>query len=1793
MEENSNKRKKEDEIDMNEVKITQYYKDKEIGIFFETIAYNKGNKIIEELNNYCEIGDWKNSIILMKKLIFHKIFRIFTKEKKIELLDIITKKLIPNIYFYSMQDINIIIEFLANNFMSIPKDYIFDWRQFYSLFYVIDFLDTIIIPKNYIIFYSKIYKYIPEDAITYEDYQIMRKTILDDLANWKQMKAICIFYYFLPEKYLDNDDYLQMKIFNMFKNMKTNFVPSCCLFSKILNHNGKLFFSKDPEKNREYIKDFIDYYFTYLNLYISGNAKVFNFNFVHFIYYEINNKVKFSKSVINILYYLLFNESLKEYSSYVETHLKIILNNNHLYLKERSRDAITKNYIVFLQLFIYKIDKEFNKQIYDKIIERKIRFPKSYKENKYIYDKLLLMLKYFSLNLEKLFLFDNEGACLSQRTLFSLLASAPIDEEYMKQILIYINFENYIKMLQFFKDYSETRMSKFIMKLYSIMPLLLNEYIFSNYQNVRDLIKESIIFLSENVSSANSTIAIDILIIFCYEFFRIKDLSKKNKIYEFLIPIITDATVKIMNNLLRILDLICDKNNIDFNIFIVSMKKFLDKETESQISKTYSNFIQNNEIPQENIEFYFFVLNEEEQNNLFNYIYNSLLFIDKSNNVEINKHFLYQKYDNDFNINISNCSIEIFNENQLKGYRELFSFMNFSKILVNEKMIKKFYELYYALINQKEKKFKKLGYEFFGYAFISLLECNFDEDNMKDINDIPLIEYPNEKNINIALQMYEKIVLPYEKFIEEYLGKNSPNCNIIEKNKDIDKLTLEQILNIYMKLLHKVCLSKCNLILNINFDEVNSEEYAIINNQINLYKKYINLLNNSLNVFCKIFEYNKNNNDKKLFDNHSTNRYLEEILVLKLKASTPLISFKRSFYKSFNDRIYNNHFINNFRDFFKTNRTKIIHIRHFSWIKLLVPKDNFYYSFLNYYLLTYNSVNHPTSFITVCVWDFYSINSQKIKTLYNEMHKIFIDKLENLKNDSLNEQNIMKNIAESYNEFSLFYIILFPYDSLDVIKKIFKIIVLLKNKKFRKLDVFVSLVLNQMKTILKLTKHIDIKNDKIFSKYSKQNEIIGEEMNKIYKIIAENENLKYIKLHSNNIRQFIEIGLNLIFPSEKDINNKKDKIDTNLCQPEIYLVFKLIVDYVLYSIDKKDELYRKVIQIIFNNLIFEKVPVGIRILWIQCLHLLMHEEYSYYQEYEWIVFKSEEEYLQIWNKLKYEKIGKEFIPYPLERIRKRYFKYDEYLNNNQKYDFNIEALLYSMAEVDEYEEDQKLIKKPFKILSSLDEYVSKLVVNRFNQKKGLDFKKAKMFYHMFKLNYIDYNNEFVKNLNFALEPNSKEGKIIKENSAIYEFLLGKYEYMFENNLFTVEDKNNLWEIMNKFTRRIDKIVDERIYAFFNYVFNNYSLGALEFIFEYDFYKYPIDFVADMYFLYHQDLPKLRSETKMFINSKTEELLAKIFLTDENVILDLNYLIFVMKLYYTTNGILQFNYYNFNNDYTDKIYECYMNILEKCDTKHKRNALFNIYTNFFDVLNDNLPLLKSTLQKMGLCIKEFTSPDKSTIADKGNNILKKLELAFQSFTGNIHFPSLCDEIVDILNKENDRNDTNKMVYLQAVNSIYQVQKHLYISKYSSQEIFDSLFKVFSAIKKEELKRNFSSVFLSYFNDLTEEENIKFIEKYEKYIFDNNENNKNRYNYIYILMNQLMRFKIRIPEYLQKFIIKLKIVNTFENDKLKKIIIDLLKKAMSSYRGSYIFMKENISEECKEVLEEMTRDKTYFV
>ena len=1783
---------KKDNYEYDEKDLSNYYQDKEIAKFLSTIYTNNLKRILKELNNYIEGGDWKNCMIFINKIGLHKVFKRAPYELKKEFLDLIINKLLPNIYIYLESEVDELLELLYTT-LKYMANYKIDWKLFYTLFFACNMGKSMSEYKSKLLI--NLHKFYSEDSITLDDYNILKTSFLDDITNERISNALFPFIYFFPKKYIIEDNEIQLTLLKFLKNKQIYFQDACCFFHKIIRKNGKLYFSKDAKENKIYIETFIKYFFKNLSLFMTGNRKIFRnsyFSPIPISSERDKKKVKFEKSVVSIVIELLFNFNFKEYFPIIENEFKLIIDKKHLFLKEKSNDALSKNYISFLQTFIYGIIRLFHDKIYDKTIGKYNLILKDYGKNKQLYDRLLIILKMISVNMEKLFLYDNEGCCIAQRTLFIFLTSVKFDDEYIKQMLININFEAYIKMIEFLKEYSETRMAKYIMKLYTFMPILLSEYVFTKYSKVRELIKDSIHFLADNLSSANASIDIDILIIFCCEFFRVKELNKQNKIYETLIPLVDEATEKIMNNLLRIIDLVCKNNYYDYRMFVYSMKKYLDKEKFQKIASLYANYLENNEFENMHLDYYFKIIDEEGRKNLFNYIYNTLLFVDKSNNVEINKNFIYEKIDKDFNIDISKCSIEIFSEKQLLHFQRIFMFFDYSKILSNDKNVKKFYELFYALINQKDKKFKNLAIEFFGYVINSLIECKVNEDNI-------LIEYPREYHIKVAIQMYEKVIIPYEKVIADYM-KNNPKNSEDKKNlqsekenksKTFDKQALEELIETYVRLLHKVNIARCNIFLNLNYEQENIEEYKIIQNQMKIYQKYKSLLKNSLKIITELYDYNGGTSGNYLFSYHKTNLYFDEILAIKIKENSQKIEARKIMYGKLNGIIYKN-WLNDFIKLYDINKANIIKITSFEFVKLITPKEESYYTCLKLYLLCFYSVAHPQSIISSGSTDFYSVNKERMKILYNEIYNVFIDKLESLKNDSLVEQNIMKNIANTYYEFSSFYISLYVYDSLNVIEKLSKMMAILKSKKYEKIDAFIYLIMQQISSFLYSCYNKDHQKDRRYNLYLKKNDIVEKIINDIFSLLKKNENRnKYIKLHQDNIETFAKNTLNFLIQADNN-NDKSDVKYRSISYAEKILISELLISYVITAIDKKSELYKREVKYILDKIKNGKSPVSSRILWVKLLSNLISTEYASYETFEWTLFKSGEEYMKLFNKLKYEKDGKLLIPSPCERICRRKFYFDEYLNSNANYNLNVNDLLIGMGEIDEYEEDQKLVKKSNLRIFTLDEVVYKKVSNKYDEKKGLDFDKAKMFYYLFVLKYIDINSDFVKKINCLTELTNKSGKKIKSVCVVYEFVLGKYEYMLENNLFGEKERTELWSILTKFTRRIDKREDEKVYAFFNYMFKNYGLRDLEFIFDVDYYKYPLDFVADMSFLYSRNLFRLLTETKMFKKEKMEELLYKILSTQENIILDQNYLTYVLKIYFSTNGMLKYNYPEFKDDYTDELLKFYMEILKKSDTKYRRYGLFLIYNHYFNILNNDLNITKESLQKIALCSNEFKG-DKNQ-SDK--KIKDNIENDFTFFNQSIDLPALCDIVVDILIKENDSNDTNKTIYLLAINNTYKGQKFFNLSKYSNKEIFECLFKVFVNIKSKELKKNYSGIFLSYFMDLTEEENKKFIETYEKYIFENvkkEDEDKNKYNYVRILMIQLLRFKIRLPDYIQEFIIKLKVVDKIENNELKKIVKDALKFAMEYYKGSYIYMKKNISEECKNVLEELTKGKSYFI
>ena len=231
------KGKNKDEKDF--VSIKDYYKDKEISKFLNNIVDINIKKILSQLNNYIECGDWKSCMILNNKLIAFRIFKYASEEYKKQLLDILIKKMLPNFYLYLEADIDEIFELIYYTLKYIT-DYKIDWKFFYALLYATNSYKLMTDYKFKL--FINLHHYYSEDSITLEDYKILARTFFDDLSNLRYSNAFCNFIYFFPKKYIIEDDELQLRLLYFMQNRKINFMDSCCMFHKILRKNGKLFF---------------------------------------------------------------------------------------------------------------------------------------------------------------------------------------------------------------------------------------------------------------------------------------------------------------------------------------------------------------------------------------------------------------------------------------------------------------------------------------------------------------------------------------------------------------------------------------------------------------------------------------------------------------------------------------------------------------------------------------------------------------------------------------------------------------------------------------------------------------------------------------------------------------------------------------------------------------------------------------------------------------------------------------------------------------------------------------------------------------------------------------------------------------------------------------------------------------------------------------------------------------------------------------------------------------------------------------------------------------------------------------------------------------------------------------------------------------------------------------------------------------------------------------------------------------------------------------------------------------
>ena len=211
---------KKDNYEYDEKDLSNYYQDKEIAKFLSTIYTNNLKRILKELNNYIESGDWKNCMIFINKIGLHKVFKRAPYELKKEFLDLIINKLLPNIYIYLESEVDELLELLYTT-LKYMANYKIDWKLFYTLFFACNMGKSMSEYKSKLLI--NLHKFYSEDSITLDDYNILKTSFLDDITNERISNALFPFIYFFPKKYIIEDNEIQLTLLKLLKNKQIYF----------------------------------------------------------------------------------------------------------------------------------------------------------------------------------------------------------------------------------------------------------------------------------------------------------------------------------------------------------------------------------------------------------------------------------------------------------------------------------------------------------------------------------------------------------------------------------------------------------------------------------------------------------------------------------------------------------------------------------------------------------------------------------------------------------------------------------------------------------------------------------------------------------------------------------------------------------------------------------------------------------------------------------------------------------------------------------------------------------------------------------------------------------------------------------------------------------------------------------------------------------------------------------------------------------------------------------------------------------------------------------------------------------------------------------------------------------------------------------------------------------------------------------------------------------------------------------------------------------------------------------
>ena len=1746
------------------------YVEKSIGKYIGKIQEEETKKIINNVIKFTEADDLRSFKNLFDKLVAIKIDFLGFEEIGILILSIL--KFMQR-YICNPIKVNFLVPYLGRFILYLKlhgrddllKKINFDWKLFFKFFYInaiysYNFSNSrfLLNKKNrnsykYASFYymnnisDENYIFIKNQAINLIYHQVLNDNIRQGLD---------IIQYFLPKERLRKDSEIQNILFNLVKNKPVHFINVCNVFKKIISDKNDFYFSEGSKQTSQ----FIELFFSRLEQLVKGNHFL-NGN----IYYSEKNNDQ--KGVENILCKFLFGEQFEKYREEIDNHLKLFIPILHYSLKEDYKEGIIKN-ISFLKNFAASLVCIFTKKIFDKDLQKSIRIPlqKDKESTKKLYLRLAIILKYFDKVLKKLFLFKIQSDSILN-SIFYICSECPED------IPPVLNIEEYLNIFQLYMDEKEIYMYKYVSKLNQILIYLLSPKIYK-INKVQKILFQSIEILSSSISSVNSTVNTYILHLIS----RTYIFSKSSNLYNELKNKIEENLSNIVKNMLPIYSLF-NKTYNSYIGFIYVIGGLCEEETRKKINEMTISYLIEHEVNPDEVPYFDLVNNPQE---LIDFCLSSLIYEDNSINTKINKHFLIKNHEE----KIKKIELNIISHNRLNYFNTLIE--NFDLTMVKDcsnKYKEKIKIIISVMLNQKEKKFQEIGFTFFQSYIFPLLSIDFDYRVGNKI------KYPTKEKLKDAVEVYKFFVEPYENFIFDK----------IEKKEKVD----EKILEIYLNLIHCLIGTKfSNIFLHKNKKDENNIFY-------DNYEEINSLIEKTFDNMKKIYEYCVEDMKPALRDIIYLISYKKIIFNYKT-----LTSMNQFFIGLRNLKIFISSYLTNnaFRDIY-IHLEKIFDCYDSAILfESIADKPKSFLNSIKLLSLALDKVQNNFSGIYNSIKLNLNLPEEALLELIDNIYDKFCEisdelkiKNKNISNleISLTEQKLMSKMLNSVNSLFELYINIKPERIIYQHNKYLYLArkLLDENKYKNNLEV--------MKTIERMQNNLSVfdtsKNREFLADLGAFPDIINISLANINNtqfydkllLNSKKEILEFTEVTKRN-KKFVLDGILEYLKDFYEVAKKNIKLNNQLVIYMIFLTYSLLRKCIDLINDELDIL-SKYENFLYENFKDKTIPPQLRINFFIVFNLINLEKSISFSKFQ-IQKYTPEEYLKNYKEIiKNSKLIQVLSLVPINYTTSKYFEPAERvlkISFEIKPEELIEILYLTKSNIYEKivkkSQQQKIVDRTKNFWTLLNELIAS-----YSTEESLDLKynminRNTPWYIQFLivLKYLNYEEIKIDNLIEFYNKNQNPPAF----ATLLTLMLAKYIHIL--NTYLKINRDEIWIIFSFYSGGKNKIIDEMIIQFFKNLIGYTTINQLKEILFNENGKflpedYPLSFRIAIYnsinygkqsFLIFEDndiTNKIKLDIFSLFEHKTQ--IIKAFPKIPHLFFQLFYF----------RKLINENELNFEYEYDKGVYE----ILTELHLKNPETQNLNILKIYGSLLY-SLPLIFiRDIQLLNTYLLSFSQYIISNPSSNTNEIILTFTTSFMRLYFKVNLFGIIEMIYsnfkDPIISKKLKNKNAKLIFLHFINLTYINNIHYYNgNKEENEKLYIEFLKILSIVDDEQLKEQFSEIFIKYFNQLTEEENEEIVNEFmemkelpEKF----KKEGISMDDLLIVILNQLLRCAIELPLYLQKLIVRLGKKDMKNNKRVKKGIL----KALDFYHNAFKYMKTQISSECLETLNEFFRGSTSYI